>query len=51
MNIRPESDLRNRFPEVEKEVIESGKPLFLTKNGYGIMVLISMDQYDSIKKY
>lgn len=33
MNIRPVSDLRNKFPEVEEEVIESGRPVFLTKNG------------------
>lgn len=38
MNIRPVSDLRNKFPEVEAEVVESGQPVFLTKNGYGTMV-------------
>lgn len=46
MNIRPVSDLRNKFPEIEKEVIESGRPIFLTKNGYGTMVLMSIDQYE-----
>ncbi|KAA9241021.1 MULTISPECIES: type II toxin-antitoxin system Phd/YefM family antitoxin [Aerococcus] len=46
MNIRPVSDLRNKFPEVEKEVVESGHPVFLTKNGYGTMVLMSIDQYE-----
>ena len=46
MNIRPVSDLRNKFPEVEEEVIESGRPVFLTKNGYGTMVLMSIDQYE-----
>ena len=46
MNIRPVSDLRNKFPEVEEEVIESGRPIFLTKNGYGTMVLMSIDQYE-----
>ena len=46
MNIRPVSDLRNKFPEIEKEVIESGRPVFLTKNGYGTMVLMSIDQYE-----
>ena len=48
MNIRPVSDLRNKFPEVEEEVIESGRPVFLTKNGYGTMVLMSIDQYESM---
>ena len=44
MNIRPVSDLRNHYPEVEKEVQESG-PVFLTKNGRGSMVVMSFDQY------
>lgn len=34
MNIRPISDLRNHYSEVELDVLESG-PVFLTKNGYG----------------
>lgn len=45
MNIRPVSDLRNRYPEVEREVHESG-PVFLTKNGYGSMVVMTLDQYE-----
>lgn len=44
MNIRPVSDLRNHYPEVEKEVQENG-PVFLTKNGRGSMVVMSFDQY------
>lgn len=50
MNIRPVSDLRNKFPEVEAEVVESGQPVFLTKNGDGTMVLMSIDQYEGISK-
>ena len=38
INIRPVSDLRNKFPEIEKTVIDSNTPVFLTKNGYGTMV-------------
>ena len=45
MNIRPVSDLRNRYSDVEQEVVDSG-PVFLTKNGYGSMVLMSMEQYE-----
>ena len=47
MNIRPVSDLRNHFPDVERDVIENG-PVFLTKNGYGTMVVMSIDQFDYI---
>lgn len=47
MNIRPISDLRNHYSEVEQEVLESG-PIFLTKNGYGSMVVMSIEQFEHI---
>ena len=28
INIRPVSDLRNKFPELEKTVMESNEPIF-----------------------
>ena len=31
LNIRPVSDLRNRFSEVEEDVLSKGEPVFLTK--------------------
>ena len=48
INIRPVSDLRNKFPEIEKIVVNSNTPVFLTKNGYGTMVLISVEQYSAL---
>ncbi len=45
MKIRPVSDLRNHYGEVEREVLEGG-PVFLTKNGYGSMVVLSVEQYE-----
>ena len=45
MNIRPVSDLRNKYPEVEESVTTKG-PVFLTKNGYGSMVLMSIEQFE-----
>lgn len=47
MNIRPVSDLRNRYADVEAEVRSSG-PVFLTKNGYGSMVVMSIEQFEHI---
>ena len=47
-NIRPISDLRNKFSEIEAEVLKKNEPVILTKNGYGTMVLLSIGQYDSI---
>jgi antitoxin (DNA-binding transcriptional repressor) of toxin-antitoxin stability system len=34
LQIRPVSDLRNKFSEIEVAV-SGGDPIFLTKNGYG----------------
>lgn len=47
MNIRPVSDLRNHYSDVEADVI-SGGPVFLTKNGYGSMVVMSIEQFEHI---
>ena len=44
---RPVSDLRNKFPEIET-IVNSGNPVFLTKNGYGSMVVLSIEEYDHL---
>ena len=43
--IRPVSDLRNNFADISKTVHETSQPVFLTKNGYGDMVVMSMEAY------
>ena len=48
INIRPVSDFRNKFPEIEDVVVNSNAPVFLTKNGYGTMVLMSLEQYSAL---
>ena len=48
LNIRPVSDLRNKYPEIEEAVLKSGEPVFLTKNGYGSMVVMSLEQYSAL---
>ena len=47
MDIRPVSDLRNKYPEIEKAVQANGH-VFLTKNGYGSMVVISIEEYSRL---
>jgi len=44
IQIRPVSDLRNKFPEIESMVNEN-QPVYLTKNGYGAMVVLSLRKY------
>lgn len=45
IQIRPISDLRNKFPEIEEIVVKEGQPVYLTKNGYGTMVVLSLEKY------
>ena len=47
--IRPVSDLRNTFADISKTVHETAKPVFLTKNGYGDMVVLSMEAFESLQ--
>jgi len=45
IQIRPVSDLRNKFPEIEEMVVRENQPVFLTKNGHGSMVVLSLEKY------
>lgn len=47
IQIRPVSDLRNKFADIEKIVCE-GEPVYLTKNGYGTMVVLSLEAYSKL---
>jgi len=48
LQIRPVSDLRNKFSEIESFVSSNRSPVFLTKNGYGAMVVMSLDLYETL---
>ncbi|MBS7266797.1 MAG: type II toxin-antitoxin system Phd/YefM family antitoxin [Treponema sp.] len=48
LQIRPVSDLRNKFSDIETLVAEKNSPVFLTKNGYGSMVLMSLSMYENL---
>ena len=47
--IRPVSDLRNNFGEISRIVHEKREPVFLTKNGRGDMVVMSIAYYDELQ--
>lgn len=47
LQIRPVSDLRNKFPDIEK-IVNAGEPVYLTKNGYGAMVVLSLEAYSKL---
>ena len=44
--IRPISDLRNNFASISDTVHGDDEPVFLTKNGIGDMVVMSLDYYE-----
>jgi len=47
--IRPISDLRNNFAEISRIVHETSEPVFLTKNGYGDMVVMSVELFEQLE--
>ena len=48
LNIRPVSDRRNKYPEIEEAVLKNGEPVILTKNGYGSMVVMSLELFSEL---
>ena len=45
-NIRPISDLRNSSNEISEFCRSTREPVFITKNGVGDMVVLSMETYE-----
>ncbi|MEG1603763.1 MAG: type II toxin-antitoxin system Phd/YefM family antitoxin [Cloacibacillus sp.] len=48
-HIRPVSDLRNNFADISRTVHETSQPVFLTKNGYGDMVVLSVESFENLQ--
>jgi len=44
--IRPISDLRNNFSSISDTLHSDDEPIFLTKNGVGDMVVMSLEYYE-----
>ena len=44
--IRPISDLRNKSHEIARLCHETGEPVFITKNGEGDLVVMSLAAYE-----
>ena len=47
MNIKPIKDLRNTN-EISKEAHETNEPIFITKNGYSDLVVLSDEAYSKL---
>ena len=48
LSIRPISDLRNHFSEVEKEINGKNKSIIFTTNGKASMVTMSFDKFSKM---
>ena len=47
LQIRPVSNLRNKFPDIEK-IVNMGEAVYLTKNRYDAMVVLSLEEYSRL---
>ena len=49
MQIVPMRDLKNTV-EIERMCAESNEPVFVTKNGYGRLVVMDIDYYERVMR-
>jgi prevent-host-death family protein len=47
--IIPSSDLRNHYPDISSLAKSSKEPIFITVNGKGDSVLLSLEKYDELE--
>ena len=47
--IRPSADLRNSYNEISAFCHEYSEPVFITKNGKGDLVVMSIEAYERLK--
>ncbi len=46
--IRPSSDLRNKYSEISDYCHQNAEAIFLTKNGHGDLVVMSIEKYEQL---
>ena len=51
IQIRPITDLKTEYPKIENLVVKEGQTVYLTKNGYGNMVIMSLEKYSDLIEY
>lgn len=47
-NIRPSSDLRNKYNEISEFCHRYSEPVYITKNGQGDLVAMSIETYERL---
>lgn len=48
MIIKPSASLRNKYTEISKLCHKTNEPIFITKNGEGDLVLMSIEKYEKM---
>ena len=48
-NIRPSSELRNKYNEISNLCKETREPVYITVNGHGDTVILSLEQFNQIQ--
>ena len=48
VNIRPSASIRKNYNEISELCKRTGEPVYLTKNGYGSMVVLSLEEYSKL---
>lgn len=48
-NIRPSSDLRNKYNEISNLCKETREPIYITVNGRGDTVLLSIEEFKQMQ--
>ena len=46
--IRPSSDLRNKYSEISEFCHKYGEPVYITKNGAGDLAVMSVETYETL---
>lgn len=46
--IRPSSDLRNKYNEISEFCHKYSEPVYITKNGQGDLAVMSIDTYEKL---
>ena len=46
--IRPSSDLRNHYNEISEFCHKHNEPVYITKNGYGDLVVMTNENYERL---
>ena len=49
--IRPSADLRNNYNEISKICHQTQKPIYITKNGYNDLVLLSTEAFEQYEEH